>query len=149
VGDGRVAERLAGVLGAAGAERAWVVHGQDGLDELSTTAPSVVVEWRDGGIRSFVVDPASLGLKPARLEDIRGGDPAANALVVRDVLSGTRGHHRDIVLLNAAAALVVVGEAATLEDGLALSADSVDSGRAFGCLERLVSCSVSEAAHTS
>lgn len=147
VGDGRVAERVATVLGSAGAERAWVVHGHDGLDELSTAAPSTVVEWRPGpgGLRSFVIDPARLGLAPAGLDDLRGGDPATNAEAARAVLSGERGPHRDIVLLNAAAALVVVGQAADLEDGMHQAAASVDSGAAAGSLDRLVSLSRSEA----
>ncbi len=143
VGDGRVAERVATVLGSAGAERAWVVHGHDGLDEVSTAAPSTVVEWRPGpgGLRSFVVDPARLGLDPAGLDDLRGGDPAANAAAARAVLAGEPGPHRDIVLLNAAAALVVVGQAADLEDGMNQAALSIDSGAAAGSLERLVSLS--------
>ena len=147
VGDGRVAERVATVLGSAGAERAWVVHGHAGLDELSTVAPSTVVEWRPGpgGLHSFVVDPARLGLAPAGLEDLRGGDPATNAAATRAVLSGERGAHRDIVLLNAAAALVVVGHATDLEDGMHRAAVSVDSGAAARSLDRLVSLSRSEA----
>jgi anthranilate phosphoribosyltransferase len=148
VGDGRVAERVATVLGAAGAERAWVVHGHDGLDELSTAAPSTVVEWRSGAatLRSFVVDPAGLGLAPARLEQLRGGDPAANAAATRAVLEGGRGPHRDIVLLNAAAALVVVGQAADLDEGMHGAARSLDSGAAADRLDRLVSLSRAEAA---
>jgi anthranilate phosphoribosyltransferase len=148
VGDGRVAERVATVLGAAGADRAWVVHGHDGLDELSTAAPSTVVEWRAGAaeLRSFVVDPADLGLAPARLEELRGGGPAANAAATRAVLAGTPGPHRDIVLLNAAAALVVVGQVADLAEGLRRAAESVDSGAAATALNHLVSLSQSEAA---
>ena len=90
VGDGRVAERVATVLGSGGAERAWVVHGHDGLDELSTAAPSTVIEWwaGAGGLRSFVVDPVALGLSPARPEELKGGDPAYNAAATRAVLSG-------------------------------------------------------------
>jgi anthranilate phosphoribosyltransferase len=151
VGDGRVAERVATVLGSAGAERAWVVHGHDGLDELSTAAPSTVVEWRAGagGLRSFVVDPAALGLPPARLEELKGGDPATNAAATRAVLSGARGPHRDIVLLNAAAALVVVGQAADLTGGMHQAAESLDSGAAAATLHRLVSVSQSEAAKAS
>jgi len=152
VGDGRVAERLASVLGAAGAARAWVVHGDDGLDELSTTSGSRVVEWRadvagtDGGtLSTFSVDPAALGLTRAEPAQLKGAGPERNAEIVRDVLSGGRGPHRDIALLNAAAALVVVGEAADLADGLARAAESVDSGSAHRCLEMLVSLSKSEA----
>lgn len=147
VGDGRVAESLARVLGASGAKRAWVVHGDDGLDELSTVAPSRVVEWSAGagGPRSFAVDPGALGLAPAHPQELKGGDPAHNAAVVKAVVGGERGPHRDIVLLNAAAALVVVGDAADLEEGLSRAGASIDSGRANACLERLVSLSRSEA----
>lgn len=151
VGDGQVAERLAAVLGAAGSARAWVVHGHDGLDELSTTSPSRVVEWSaaTGGLNSFDVDPAGLGLAPARPEQLKGGDPAANAGLALEVLSGRKGPHRDIVLLNAAAALVVVGQAPDLAAGLTLAEASVDGGSAGRCLERLVEVSRQEAARAS
>jgi anthranilate phosphoribosyltransferase len=147
VGDGRVAERVATVLAVAGAGRAWVVHGDDGLDELSTTAPSRVFEWRpgNGGAHSFVVDPAELGLPKARLDELRGGDAAMNARAVKEVLSGASGPHRDIALLNAAAALVVVGDARDLHEGLVIAGESVDSGRAGACLDGLVKVSRSEA----
>ena len=130
-----------------GLNAAWVVHGEDGLDELSTTAPSRVFEWRpgNGGTRSFVVDPAELGLAKARPEDLKGGDPSSNARSVKEVLSGVTGPHRDIALLNAAAALVVVGEVAGLKEGLLSAAESVDSGRASACLEGLVKMSRMEA----
>ncbi len=150
VGDGRIAERLATVLGAAGARRAWVVHGEDGLDELSTTGPSTVVEWRgngrEGALRNFSVDPTALGLALARPEELKGGDPALNAGFVNGVLCGQTGPHRDIALLNAAAVLVLVGQAGDLLDGLGQARESIDSGRAKLCLERLVSLSRSEAA---
>jgi anthranilate phosphoribosyltransferase len=148
VGDGRAAERLATVLGAAGAERAWVVHGEDGLDELSTAAPSRVVEWRAGagGLKSFSVEPRSLGLDQAEPAALKGGGPERNAEAVRAVLSGEKGPHRDIALLNAAAALVIVGEVGDLAQGLLCASESVDSGRALACLERLVEISKEEAA---
>jgi anthranilate phosphoribosyltransferase len=151
VGDARAAARLASVLGAAGAERAWVVHGDDGLDELSTVAPSRVVEWRAGagGLRSFVVEPRSLGLDQAEPGALKGGGPERNAEAVRAVLSGEEGPHRDIALLNAAAALVIAGEASDLAEGLARAGESVDSGRALSCLERLVEISKEEAASAS
>lgn len=151
VGDGRVAERLARVLGSAGTERAWVVHGHDGLDELSTVAPSTVVEWVAGevDVRTFVVDPASLGLKRPRPEELMGGDSAVNAMAVRAVLAGAKGPQRDIVLLNAAGALVVVGEASDLEEGLSLATESLDGGLASTCLDRLVELSNEEGARTS
>lgn len=154
VGDGRVAECLATVLGNSGASRAWVVHGEDGLDELSTTKPSRVVEWRvptaddapaAGRLRTFTVDPGALGLAPARPEDLTGGDAEQNARAARLVLSGEAGPHRDIVLLNAAAALVVAGHVDDLDAGLADAAASVGSGNAMASLERLVAVSQEEA----
>ncbi len=147
VGDGRVAERVATVLAAAGAERAWVVHGEDGLDELSTTALTRVFEWSPahGGVHSLVVDPSELGLARARPEDLKGGDAAVNARAAKEVLSGVPGPHRDIVLLNAAAALLVVGEVSDLKEGLVVAGGSVDSGRASACLDGLVKVSRSEA----
>jgi anthranilate phosphoribosyltransferase len=140
VGDPTVAERVAGVLARTGSRRAWVVHGDDGLDELSTAAPSQVVEWdaATGRHRRFVVDPAALGLAPAHSEALRGGDVATNAAAVRAVLAGTPGPHRDIVLLNAAAALVVGGGAADLAAGLERAAQAIDSGAAAAALATLV-----------
>jgi anthranilate phosphoribosyltransferase len=166
VGDGRLAERLARVLAASGTERAWVVHGHDGLDELSTVAPSTVVEWVAGegvagegvagegvageaDVRTFVVDPAVLGLQRPRPEELMGGDPMTNARAAHDVLAGAKGPQRDIVLLNAAGALVIVGEATDLEEGLSLAAESLDGGRARACLDLLVELSNEEAARTS
>ena len=146
VGDGRVAEKLAAVLGGAGSQRAWVVHGQDGLDELSVSAPSRVVEWRAGlGLKELVVRPDELGLAPASLDDLKGGDASENARAAVGVLEGAHGPHRDIVLLNAAAALVVAGAAQDLPGALGIAAASVDSGRAMQCLERLVAVSKQEA----
>ena len=122
------------------------MHGDDGLDELSTAASSRVVEWdAERGLRP-PVDPADLGLPPASPEQLKGGDPAHNAQAARAVLSGQKGAQRDIVLLNAAAALVVVGDAADLVDGLYQASASIDSGRAAACLERLVGLSQAEAA---
>lgn len=148
VGDGRVAERLAQVLAETGSERAWVVHGQDGLDELSTTSVSTVVEWSlgPGTHRTFLIDPGQLGLAKASPADLKGAGPDVNAQAARDVLAGAPGAHRDIVLLNAAAALVVVGETEDLPSGLAAAAASVDSGAAAGCLARLARVSAEEAA---
>lgn len=147
VGDGELAGTLASVLGEAGAARAWVVHSDDGLDELSVGAPSKVVEWAAGtGQRTFSVDPRELGLPPAGPEAVAGGDPPRNAEAALSVLRGEAGPHRDIVALNAAAALVVAGAAPTLGDGLEAAAESIDSGRALGCLERLILLSKEEAA---
>jgi anthranilate phosphoribosyltransferase len=128
---------LAQVLGALGAERAWVVHGQ-GLDELTTTGPSSVAEWRDGQVRLFTVTPEAVGLPVARLEDLRGGAPERNAQALRALLDGANGPYRDIVLLNAAAAFLVADKVETLAEGVALGASVVDDGRARAALEKLV-----------
>ena len=142
VSDAAMAEKVVGVLSANGARRAMVVYGHDGLDELTTTDTSTVLSLEeDGSVRTFVVDPVSLGLPKASLDVLRGGDPVTNAGLARRVLDGEKGPHRDIVLLNAAAAVVVAGLAPDLVDGLELAADSVDSGRAAGVLERLVEVS--------
>jgi anthranilate phosphoribosyltransferase len=134
----RWVEPLARVLGRLGAERAWVVHGSDGLDELTTTGPSLVAEWDGREVRTFEVGPEDAGLPRARAEDLRGGDAAHNAEAVRAVLAGVRGPYRDAVLLAAAGALVVAGRARDLPEGAALAAEAVDSGRAAATLERLV-----------
>jgi anthranilate phosphoribosyltransferase len=141
VSDPAMAAKIVGVLAAHGAERALVVYGHDGLDELSTVTTSTVLELRDGSVRTYDVDPARLGLKPATLDDIRGGDPATNADLARRVLDGQPGACRDFVLLNAAAALVAAGVADDLAEGLGAAAASVDGGGAAGALERLVAVS--------
>ncbi|MGH9070287.1 MAG: anthranilate phosphoribosyltransferase [Acidimicrobiales bacterium] len=139
VADPAMAETMAGVLAANGALSAMVVWGHDGLDELSTLGPSSVLALGpDGRVRRFVVDPASLGLAPATLADLLGGDPKSNAEVVRRVLEGAQGPHGDIVVLNAAAGLVVAGRAEDLADGLEQAREVLDSGAAAAALERLV-----------
>lgn len=139
--DGDLAPVLAEVLGNLGAARALVVHGRDGLDELSTVAPSRVAEWDGTRVREYDVDPESLGLRRASADELRGGDAAANAVVLRDVLAGRPGAARDIALLNAAAALVAASAAQDLPDGLELAARSVDSGAALARLDALVAYS--------
>lgn len=141
VSDPAMAGKLMGALTARGAIRALVVYGHDGLDELSTTAPSTVLDLSEGEVRTYEVDPATLGLSPATAGDVRGGDPETNAAIVRRVLDGERGPHRDITLLNGAAALVVAGMAADLTEGLGLAEGAIDEGRAGAVLERLVEAS--------
>ena len=136
-------ETMATVLGENGIERAWVVHGEDGYDELSLSAPSSVVEVVGDGAGSFELsswtfDPRELGFSPVSEASLQGGDVAFNAQVVRSVLAGDPGPVRDLVLLNAAAALVVVGRSTTLADGLLDAAASIDEGRAAAALEALV-----------
>ncbi len=134
----RWVEPLARVLGQLGAERAWVVHGSDGLDELTTTGPSLVAEWDGRSVRTFEVTPEDAGLPRARLEDLRGGDAAHNAEAIRAVLAGVRGPFRDAVLLAAAGALVVADRVGDLRSGVELAAEAIDSGAAAATLERLV-----------
>ncbi|AHB48835.1 anthranilate phosphoribosyltransferase [Hyphomicrobium nitrativorans NL23] len=132
---------IAAVLRALGSERAWVVHGHDGLDELSTTGPTTVAELKDGAITTFEVTPEDAGLPRATLADLKGGDGAHNAEALRSLLAGDPGPYRDIVVFNTAAALIVAGRAASLAEGAALAADAIQSGRAARALERLVAIS--------
>jgi len=131
-------EPLAKVLGDLGHEHAWVVHGADGLDELSTTGPSRVAELKDGAVRCFEVAPADAGVPTGRLEDLKGGDAAVNAAALTALLAGEPSAYRDIVVLNAAAALIVADRAGDLMEGARLAAEAIDSGRARGTLARLV-----------
>jgi anthranilate phosphoribosyltransferase len=134
--------RLADALGVLGTERALVVHGRDGLDELTTTGPSDVALLDAGKVRAWVVDPAEFAIPPPVAGALRGGDADENAAIIRAVLDGETGAHRDIVLLNAAAALWVANAAADLAGGLELARASVDEGRARGCLEALTEATV-------
>jgi anthranilate phosphoribosyltransferase len=134
-------EPIAHVLNKLGAEHVWVVHGHDGLDELTTTGATDVAEVKDGAVRVFEVTPADAGLAPARLADLKGGDEHTNAAAIRDVLAGKRTPLRDIAILNAAAALIVAGRAANLMDGAALGAHSIESGAARRALDKLVAIS--------
>jgi anthranilate phosphoribosyltransferase len=138
--DLRWVEPLARVLGALGSKRAWVVHGQ-GLDELTTTGSSEVAEWRDGQIRLFKITPEAVGLPRAGLPDLLGGDPPVNAQAIRDLLAGRTGAYRDIVLLNAAAALLVSDTVETLREGVELAAAAIDDGKAQATLDTLVKAS--------
>jgi anthranilate phosphoribosyltransferase len=140
VANAAFAERMIETLRTHGSVHAWVVHG-GGLDELTTTGPSQVIELRDGAIRHFTVDAAELGLARAHDEDLAGGEPPHNAAVVRRVLAGEPGPHRDIVVLNAAAGLVVGGKVDSLADGAELAAATIDSGDATETLERFVTIS--------
>lgn len=146
VSDRAMAETMLEVLAATGSERAMIVHGHDGLDELSTTGPTDVWELRDGDLRRLTVDPSDLSLAPASAEDLVGGDAAVNADFLRRVLDSQPGAHRDIVILNAAAALVVAEVSDSLADGLGAAAASIDSGRAGEALDAFVAASNAAAA---
>ncbi|ESQ89652.1 anthranilate phosphoribosyltransferase [Asticcacaulis sp. AC460] len=132
----RFVEPIAQALGALGATRAWSVHGS-GLDELTTTGETEVAEWHNGNVRLFRITPEAVGLPRAALADIVGGAPEHNAAALRALLEGEKGAYRDIVLLNAAAAFLVGDKAETLKDGIALAAETIDSGKALQALDRL------------
>jgi len=130
-------ELVARSLGLLGSARAWVVHGADGLDEISTTGYTKVSEYRDGAVNTFYVHPGDLGLPKAAPEALRGGDATENARIARAVLAGERGAARDIVLLNAGASLLIAGAAANLAQGLTRATSALDSGATAATLERL------------
>lgn len=131
-------EPLAEVLKNLGSVHAWVVHGSDGLDELTTTGRTRVAELKDGDISVFDITPDLAGLPLAALADLKGGDASVNAIAIQDVLKGKPGPFRDIVLMNAAAALVVAGKAANLADGVERAARAIDTGAAAQALGKLV-----------
>ena len=134
-------ELLARSLSLLGSERAWVVHGADGLDELSTTGYTKVSESRGDSVQTFYVHPADFGLAKASPESLKGGDAAKNAAIVRAVVSGEAGPQRDVVLLNAGAALFVAGQAETVKAGIGKAAAAIDSGSAKTVLEKLTAVS--------
>lgn len=132
---------IAEVLRALGSERAWVVHGHDGLDELSTTGPTTVAELLNGNITTFDITPEDAGLGRVTLQDLKGGDGAYNAEALKALLDNTPGPYRDIVLLNTAAALIVAGRVPSIREGVGLAANAIQSGRAKAALEKLVTIS--------
>jgi anthranilate phosphoribosyltransferase len=141
VADPSLAEKMALVLARLGSRRALVVHGRDGLDEMSISGPTLVCELAGGGVRQYEVTPQEAGLTPSEAASVSGGTPEENAAALRDVLSGRPGPLRDIVLLNAAAGLVAIERASTLGEGVAQAADAIDSGAARERLERFVAVS--------
>jgi anthranilate phosphoribosyltransferase len=134
-----LAERMASVLAALGTERAWVVHGEDGLDEITLAGKTHVAEAHDGQVRTFAIDPGEFGFDVASLDHLRGGDTDANAQIVRAVLDGSRKDEaRALVIMTAAAALMLGGMAQNLHEGANLAADSIDSGAAQSKLDLLI-----------
>ena len=136
VADAALAGRMAEVLIRLGVEHALVFHGADGMDELTTTGPSRVIEVEDGRTHEYILEPPELGLPVAPLEAMRGGGPAENAVIAREVLGGAKGPRRDVVLLNSAAALRAAGLASDFKEGIGLAGEALDSGRAGEVLER-------------
>jgi anthranilate phosphoribosyltransferase len=140
---------MATALESRGVTRAWLVHGHGGLDELSLSGPNTVIDLRDGKITTHVVDAVDAGLSRASIEELRGGDAAFNAGVVRALLDGEHGAVRDVVLLNSAAALLVAGEAPDMVQGVQMARDAIDSGAASRVLEMFVNDSAAAAANVT
>ena len=139
--DGALTEALAGVLRELGSERALVVHGSDGLDEITLTGPTQVSELKDGQVSTRQIHPGDFGLQTVSAEALKGGDADCNARILRGVLDGEEGPQRDVVLLNSAAAIVVGGRAEDITAGLEVARESIDSGKARRALDRLVEVS--------
>lgn len=136
--SGELVAVIAHVLRNLGSARAMIVHGLEGLDEISLCGPTKVAELRDGQVKEYTIEPEQFGLKRCRLEELHGGNAAQSAIIVRGVLDGKKGPARDVVLLNSGAALYVSGSAATIADGIRLAAESIDSTKARQKLEQLV-----------
>ena len=133
---------MARALLLLGADRAWVVHGAGGIDEMSTTGHTKVSECRNGAVSTFYVHPSDFGLPKAGPADLGGGDAAVNAEIIRGILNGSRGAPRDVVLLNAGAGLFISGKAPSVRDGIEMAAKAIDSGAARQKLEEMAAASV-------
>ncbi len=134
-------EPMAQVLNNLGSESVWVVHGSDGLDEITTAGPTSVAELKNGKVRTFEISPEDAGLSRVKPDALKGGDASENAKALLNVLKGKKSAFRDVAILNAAAALIVAGKAGDLKDGATLAAKSIDSGEAEGRLDRLIAVS--------
>ena len=136
--DGYLVEPLSQVLISLGVKRGMVVYGQDKLDEISLSAPTQVCEIQNGWVKSYTITPEAFGFPRCTREDLRGGTPAENAAITRAILQGEQGHRRNAVLLNAGAALYLGGQADTMQEGVALAAHCIDTGKAMETLERFL-----------
>jgi len=136
--SGEMVGMIAQVLKNLGSARAMVVHGLEGLDEISLCGPTQVAELRDGAVKEYAVEPEQFGLERCGLEELHGGNPEESARILRAILDGKKGATRDVVLLNGGAALYVSGRAASIQDGIGLAAESIDSGKARQKLAQLV-----------
>ena len=139
--DDYLVEPLAQVLINLGIKRGMVVYGQDKLDEISMSAPTMICEIRDGWFKSYVIAPEDFGFERCTKEDLKGGTPEKNAEITLAVLNGEKGHKRNAVLMNAGAALCIGGKADSMEDGIALAAEIIDSGKALETLNKLIEVS--------
>jgi anthranilate phosphoribosyltransferase len=136
--DDKLTELMANVLGKLGSKRAFVVHGEDGLDEITTTGKTKVSELKDGKVTTYFVVPEDFGIKRAVLNDLHGGSAKENAEILLSILKGEKGPRRDIVLLNGAFAINACGKADSIKDGIQIAAESIDSGKASAKLESLI-----------
>ena len=139
--DGYLAEPLAQVLTNLGVRRGMVVYGQDKLDEISLSSPTTVCEIQDGWYKTYTITPEEFGFARCRKEDLKGGTPAENAQITRNILQGEKGHKRNAVLLNAGASLYIGGKAKDMKEGIALAAELIDSGKALATLQKLIEVS--------
>ena len=139
--DDYLVEPLAQVLTSLGIKRGMVVYGMDKLDEISLSAPTRICEIRDGWYKTTVIKPEQFGFERCTKEDLKGGTPEENAEITREILRGKKGHKRNAVLLNAGAALYIAGKADTLEGGVKLAAELIDSGQAMKTLEKMIAVS--------
>lgn len=139
--DEYLVEPLAQVLVNLGVKRGMVVYGTDKLDEISLSAPTKICEIKDGWYKTRIVTPEDFGFEKCSKDDLKGGTPAENAQIARDILSGSKGHKRNAVLLNAGAALYIDGKAGTMEDGIKLAGELIDSGKAMETLEKFIAVS--------
>jgi anthranilate phosphoribosyltransferase len=141
VADKSLVEKLALVLQGLGCHHALVVHGEDGLDEITVTGKTQVCELKSGDIESYAISPGDFGLSCAGSENLMGGSASENAALLRSILAGALGPQRDVLLMNAAAVLLVGGRVATLQEGIGLAAEVIDGGHALTKLEQLIECS--------
>lgn len=139
--DGTLAEPLAHVLTKLGVQKGMVVYGQDKLDEISLSAPTTVAEFSDGWVKTYEITPEQFGFERCTKEDLRGGTPEENAAITKAILNGEKGHKRNAVLINAGAALYIAGKADSMEKGIALAAEIIDSGKASAALEKIIEIS--------
>lgn len=139
--DEYLVEPLAQVLINLGVKRGMVVYGKDKLDEISTSAPTAVCEFKDGWFKSYTIVPEDFGFERCTKDDLKGGTPEENAKITREILGGAKGHKRNAVLMNAGAALYIGGKAETLKDGIALATEIIDSGKALETLDKLIKVS--------
>lgn len=139
--DGTLAEPLAHVLTKLGVQKGMVVYGQDKLDEISLSAPTTVAEFSDGWVKTYEITPEQFGFERCTKDDLRGGTPQENAAITKAILNGEKGHKRNAVLMNAGAALYIAGKADSMEKGIALAAELIDSGKAAAALEKLIEIS--------